>query len=100
MKSDSFRNKRNGFETMDGGMDGQGPKGKNPAGKIAGIVAAVVVLAVLALNSTYEIKEQEQAVLITLGQAQAVSEPGLHFKIPFIQQVRIRLSHKSNMALR
>ena len=90
MKSDSFRNKRNGFETMDGGMDGQGPgpKGKNPAGKIAGIVAAVVVLAVLALNSTYEIKEQEQAVLITLGQAQAVSEPGLHFKIPFIQQVR------------
>ena len=45
---------------MDGGMDGQGPKGKNPAGKIAGIVAAVVVLAVLALNSTYEIKEQEQ----------------------------------------
>ena len=38
MKSDSFRNKRNGFETMDGGMDGQGPKGKNPAGKIAGIV--------------------------------------------------------------
>nr|WP_296463612.1 FtsH protease activity modulator HflK [uncultured Acetatifactor sp.] len=90
MKSDSFRNKRNGFETMDGGMDGQGPgpKGKNPAGKIAGIVAAVVVLAVLTLNSTYEIKEQEQAVLITLGQAQAVSEPGLHFKIPFIQQVR------------
>lgn len=90
MKSDSFRNRRNGFETMDGGMDGQGPgpKGKNPAGKIAGIVAAVVVLAVLALNSTYEIKEQEQAVLITLGQAQAVSEPGLHFKIPFIQQVR------------
>lgn len=43
---------------------------------------------ILAFNSTYEIKEQEQAVLITLGQATAVTEPGLHFKIPFIQQVR------------
>ena len=27
-------------------------------------------------------------MLITFGQAQAVTEPGLHFKIPFIQQVR------------
>ena len=90
MNSDSFRNRKNGFETMDGGKSEQsgGPKGKNPTGKIIGIVAAIAILAVLALNSTYEIKEQEQAVLITLGQAQAVSEPGLHFKIPFIQQVR------------
>ncbi len=90
MKRDSFRNRRNGFETMDGGQSGQGadPKGKNPTGKIVSLVAAVIILAILGLNSTYEIKEQEQAVLITLGQAQAVTDPGLHFKIPFIQQVR------------
>lgn len=56
--------------------------------KIIGIVVAVVILGLLALNSTYQIKEQEQAVLITLGNAQAVTEPGLHFKIPFIQKVR------------
>ncbi|MCI9336377.1 MAG: FtsH protease activity modulator HflK [Lachnospiraceae bacterium] len=87
MNSDSFRNKRNGFETMDGGQAG-GPQKKSPVGKIIGMAATVLVLAILALNSTYEIKEQEQAVLITLGKAQAVSEPGLHFKIPFIQQVR------------
>ncbi len=87
MKGDSFRNRRNGFETMDGEQSG-GSKRKNPTGKIVGIVAVILIFAVLALNSTYEIKEQEQAVLITLGQAQAVSEPGLHFKIPFIQQVR------------
>lgn len=87
MNSDSFRNRRNGFETMDGGQSA-GPRKKNPTGKIIGLGAAVLILAILALNSTYEIKEQEQAVLITLGQAQAVSEPGLHFKIPFIQQVR------------
>lgn len=90
MNGDSFRNRRNGFETMDGGKSGSGepPRKKNSAGKIAGIAITVIVLAILILNSTYEIKEQEQAVLITLGQAQAVSDPGLHFKIPFIQQVR------------
>ena len=43
---------------------------------------------ILVFGSTYQVREQEQAVLITLGQAQAVTEPGLHFKIPFIQQVR------------
>lgn len=50
-------------------------------------IAALIVVAVLALNSFYTINEQEQAVLITLGQASSVTTPGLHFKIPFVQQV-------------
>lgn len=86
MKGDSFRNRRNGFETMDGGGSGSGKK--SGTGKIAGIVITVIIILFLASNSAYEIKEKEQAVLITLGQAQAVTEPGLHFKIPFIQQVK------------
>lgn len=89
MKGDSFRNRRNGFETMDGGAaGGSDSRKKSGAGKIAGIVIAVIVILILASNSAYEIKEKEQAVLITLGQAQAVTDPGLHFKIPFIQQVK------------
>ena len=86
MSGDSFRNRRNGFTTMDGGQGGT-PK-KAPGGKIAGIVVAALAVVIILFNSTYEIKEQEQAVLITLGKTSAVTEPGLHFKIPFIQQVR------------
>ena len=86
MSGDSIRNKMNGFKTMNGGQAVNSKKGG--AGKIIGIVAAVIVTLVLLANSTYEIKEQEQAVLITLGKASAVTEPGLHFKIPFIQRVK------------
>lgn len=86
MNGDSFRNRKNGFETMDGGKTTAPRKGHT--GKIICIAALLVTAAILIMNSTYEIKEQEQAVLITLGKAQAVTDPGLHFKIPFIQQVR------------
>lgn len=86
MNGDSFRNRKNGFETMDGGKSKT--SNKMPGGKIFAIVAAVIAVLVIASNATYEIKEQEQAVLITLGKAQAVTSPGLHFKIPFVQQVR------------
>lgn len=86
MNKESFRNKRNGFSTVneDGTWEKQGPS----AGKIIGIIALILTLVILALGSTYQIREQEQAVLITLGKAQAVTTPGLHFKIPFIQQVK------------
>jgi len=55
--------------------------------KSAGIVFLVLVAALLVSQSTYQIREQEQAVLTTFGKAQAVTTPGLHFKIPFIQDV-------------
>ena len=53
---------------------------------IIGAVAVVAVL-ILAFNCTYQVKEQEQAVVLTFGNAKTVSESGLHFKIPFVQQV-------------
>ncbi len=52
-----------------------------------GVIAAVLVL-IVSTGSWYQIEEQEQAVLVTLGKAQAVTEKGLHFKIPLIQQVK------------
>lgn len=82
--NDSRRNRMNGFQTIP-------PEGvKLPAngGKLAGIVITVLVVLILLFNSAYQIREQEQAVLTTFGNAKAVTEPGLHFKIPFIQKVR------------
>ena len=68
--------------------------GKSTA-KIVGGIAGVILLASVASGSFYEIKEQEQAVLVTFGSAKAVTSAGLHFKIPFIQQV-----HKVNTTIK
>ncbi|MEG1458806.1 MAG: FtsH protease activity modulator HflK [Acetivibrio sp.] len=48
----------------------------------------ILLLLILVFGSTYQIKEQEQAVLITFGKAKAVTTSGLHFKIPIIQSVK------------
>ena len=56
--------------------------------KIVIILVTTAILILAGINSIYTIKEQEQAVLTTFGKAQAVTQPGLHFKIPFIQQVQ------------
>ena len=50
--------------------------------------AGLVIIAGLAGDATYQIQEQEQAVLTTFGVPKAVAETGLHFKIPFIQRSR------------
>ena len=51
------------------------------------VLVILVVAAAAAFGSFYTIAEEEQAVVCTFGQAAAVTEPGLHFKIPFIQTV-------------
>ncbi len=51
-------------------------------------IIVIIFAFFLVLNSVYTIREQEQAVLTTFGVASAVTDPGLHFKIPFIQNVR------------
>ena len=55
--------------------------------KIVGVVAAVFLILIVGSRAFYTIGEQEQAVVTTFGTPTCVSEPGLHFKIPFIQQV-------------
>jgi len=53
---------------------------------LAGITAVIVVI--VALNSVYTVDPTEQAIVLQFGAPQqVVTEPGLHFKIPFTQTV-------------
>jgi membrane protease subunit HflC len=52
------------------------------------ILPAIFALAVLALSSVFIVDERKQALVLQFGQVkQVVSEPGLGFKLPFIQEV-------------
>ena len=56
-------------------------------GKIVAISIIVLILLIVVGDSFYTIQEEEQAVVCTFGKPQAVTTPGLHFKVPFIQTV-------------
>ncbi len=56
-------------------------------GSIPILVITIGFLAILAMNSFYTLKENEVAVLRTLGRPESVTDAGIHFKIPFIQNV-------------
>ncbi len=57
--------------------------------KLMGTAALLLVLGSgILTQSLYSINEQEEAVVTTFGTATTVSQPGLHFKIPLIQQVQ------------
>lgn len=62
-------------------------RGGKKVGKAAGVILGALVLIILVSGAFYQIQEQEQAVLVTLGKPKAVVDTGLHFKIPLIQQV-------------
>lgn len=70
------------------------PKTGKHAKKVVAIVAGIAVVGLFATDCTYQIQEQEQAVLSTFGVPKAVTETGLHFKLPLIQQV-----HKVNTTI-
>jgi len=59
------------------------------SGKIAAIIAAVILVLVVGSNSVYSLTENQNAVVTTLGNPSAVTTSGIHFAIPFIQKVQI-----------
>ena len=72
----------------------QSPPKKKPGGamkKLAWIpfvIVAVIIVSIF-LNSFYELKEDEYAVITTFGKPSVVSTSGLKFKWPFIQHKTI-----------
>ena len=83
------------METFDPNMEEMKKAMRQKAGKAGrwmkhtgSVIFLAVLLLVLGNGSFYNIEEQEQAVVTTFGVAKAVTDPGLHFKIPLIQRVK------------
>lgn len=51
------------------------------------IVAGVIIGGFLLFNSVYTLKENQVAVLKTFGQPESITTAGIHFKIPFVQNI-------------
>jgi regulator of protease activity HflC (stomatin/prohibitin superfamily) len=62
---------------------------RGPIGaRLIGFVVIVVAVLLLAFGSFYTVDQTERYVQTTLGEVQGVAGPGLHFKLPVVQQVR------------
>lgn len=78
-----------GWEYSQGGNPSSGNGKKKWAVRLGVVLGVLAVFAVYFFsNCWYSINEEEQAVVCTLGKPAAVTEPGLHFKIPLIQTVK------------
>ncbi len=55
-----------------------------------GLVVGLVVIAVILSGTLFVIDQAEQGILVQFGRpvGEVVTEPGLHWKVPFIQEVR------------
>ncbi len=56
--------------------------------KIIGVFLLAVFLMITAFNSIYVLQEDEYAVIRTFGATQVVEQPGIKFKIPYLQEMR------------
>ena len=57
--------------------------------KMAGLLV-VLVAAIVVFSSAFVVDEAEQAIIVQFGEPQGdvISTPGLHWKLPFVQEVR------------
>ena len=58
--------------------------------KIPAIVLILVAIAISVFASMFVVDEAEQAIIVQFGepQGEVISDPGLHWKLPFVQEVR------------
>ncbi|MBT2643929.1 FtsH protease activity modulator HflK [Bacillus sp. ISL-41] len=62
----------------------------------SGIVVLAIILGVSAFTTWYTVDESEQAVILTFGKVEeGISEPGLHFKLPWPIQSVEKLSKET-----
>lgn len=68
-----------------GGSNNSSGSGGNFASVIALVVVALVAFTIY--NSAYTVDESERAVVLRLGEFHSIQPPGLHLKIPFVDQI-------------
>lgn len=58
--------------------------------KLTAVAVALAVAALLVFSSAFVVDEAEQAIIVQFGEPRGdvISEPGLHWKLPFVQEVR------------
>ena len=80
--------KVNGLFGKKGGGNGnnQGSGGNDGLGGLL-VIAAIIGVGLLAFNSFYTLDEQERGVVLRTGQFSSIQNPGLHWKIPVVDQV-------------
>jgi membrane protease subunit HflK len=85
---DNGRQGRNPFEWVQDLSDGrrvQPPSWATP--RLLRIAVLVVVGIVMLANAAYQIRPEEAGLVLRLGKMVRTTEPGLHFKLPFIEEV-------------
>ena len=82
-----FGGKRRGGGNGEGGSGGSGGGGAGSKG--IAIIAGIVVAAVLVIEAFYIIQPAERGVVKRFGAYHAVTAPGPHLKLPFIDTVDV-----------
>lgn len=86
-----FYKGKNPFERNSDDMEDN--KKKRKRNRFSGKAALVIILLILGFslfsNAFYTVNQSDYAVVTTFGKPNMVSEPGIHVKIPFVQQVYI-----------
>lgn len=77
------------FKKLFGGNGGNGFQNKSSKGS-GGIITIVIVviIAFVVVSGFYTVREAEQGVVLRLGKANRVEQPGLHWCIPFVETVK------------
>lgn len=69
----------------------RGFRGKSPyvtVLKIIGLTVLALFVIITGFNTVYILQEDEYAVIRTFGATQVVEQPGIQFKIPYLQEMR------------
>ena len=89
---------QDGTYSYSAGQSPKKPVDMKKIGKIAVIAAVALVILVGALTCFYTVDDKQQAVVTTFGKVTDITDPGLHFKLPFgiqnVQKVDVNVYQK------